>query len=131
MARPLHLGCAPLLTCARGSGGPQVNEEWGGVVSAARDWAGKKPPAGGVPVNTKYDTRPFEPEDDDEYRTDAPKGAVPQHTTGVGPNLAHPVVHLDLACTWLDVRLDVLGCCRMRWVLVLLCGAGLSGDGAC
>lgn len=52
--------------------GAQVDAEWGGGAPAAtQDWAGR--PNAGVPRVEKYDTRPYEPEDDDEYRTDAPK----------------------------------------------------------
>ncbi len=38
----------------------------------AADWAGRQ----AVPRVEKYDIKPYEPEDDDEYRTDAEKAKL-------------------------------------------------------
>ncbi len=43
------------------------------------DWAGRSE---AVPRNEKYDIKPYEPEDDDEYRTDAEKAAADPQTKG-------------------------------------------------
>lgn len=51
----------------------QADSEWGGAGAAARDWGGRPE---GVPRSEKYDTKPYEPEDDDEYRPDAPQEAA-------------------------------------------------------
>ena len=44
----------------------------GSTSACAADWAGRQ----AVPRVEKYDIKPYEPEDDDEYRTDAEKAKL-------------------------------------------------------
>lgn len=59
----------------------QADTEWGGAGGAARGWDGR---AEGIPRTEKYDLKPYEPEDDDEYRTDAPREAAAAQQQGGG-----------------------------------------------
>jgi hypothetical protein len=47
----------------------QIDAEWAGVGAATADWDGRpeRPPP---PRTDKYDLKPYEPEDNDEYRTE-------------------------------------------------------------
>lgn len=53
--------------------------QWAGA-GANKDWAGRPE---NVPRVEKYDLKPYEPEDDDEYRTEAERAAAePAAATG-------------------------------------------------
>ena len=68
-----HMQPSPVMYMALSCGGPDHN-------ARNADWAGRSE---AVPRNEKYNVKPYEPEDDDEYRTDDEKAAAdPQGKAG-------------------------------------------------
>jgi len=54
--------------------------EWAGVAGAQKGWDGRSEAP--VPRTEKYDLAPYEPEDDDEYRTEEERAAAEPATAG-------------------------------------------------
>lgn len=73
--------------------------EWAGVVGAQKGWDGR--PEAPVPRTEKYDLEPYEPEDDDEYRTEEERAvAEPAAAAEVqsGAVRCPPPVNLSCSC---------------------------------
>ncbi len=87
----------------------QAEAEWGGPGASKTGWDGKpeRPP----PRTEKYDLKPYEPEDDDEYRTDEER-AVKEPTAKDG---AVRPLHTNFSSSFVHAN-STLGLCKLhRW----------------